>query len=468
MTLNIVDIEFFKRRNKVRNYLHFDQKISNKKLFEYVTDKEFVSRHSFFPTISYSLKEEKISKKNKKNILVTANVGNSKYKYIIDKNSYKEKLRLINFPSHIDGNIYAYYSKILELYYSNYLLENGLESNVIAFRKITEIDALGKKRSLCNIHFARNVFDFIKEKRNCFVLCLDISGFFDNLNHEILKENWVKLLQEKKLPKDHYQVYKSLTKYSYVNKYDLYKALNLSLNSRRLHDDIDRLCDIKTFREKIRGANLIKKNLKLKGIPQGSPISGMLSNLYMMDFDKELSKLVKEMNGQYFRYCDDMIFILDEEFEDRLSNLISERISRIKLKINDKKTQKITFINGKVKINNPPTFNYPNKLQYLGVLFDGDSVFLRETGISRYHYKLRKAIRMRSKHYSNLKLNNKHNNQEIYMKTLYSRFTYIGKRNYVSYAYRVANVFDSKNIKSQVKDHFSTFNQYLEKKMDRI
>lgn len=40
MTLNIVDIEFFKRRNKVRNYLHFDQKISNKKLFEYVTDKE--------------------------------------------------------------------------------------------------------------------------------------------------------------------------------------------------------------------------------------------------------------------------------------------------------------------------------------------------------------------------------------------------------------------------------------------
>ena len=67
MTLNIVDIEFFKRRNKVRNYLHFDQKISNKKLFEYVTDKEFVSRNSFFPTISYSLKEEKISKKNKKN-----------------------------------------------------------------------------------------------------------------------------------------------------------------------------------------------------------------------------------------------------------------------------------------------------------------------------------------------------------------------------------------------------------------
>lgn len=468
MMLNIVDIEFFKRRNKVRNYLHFDQKKSNKKLFEYVTDKEAISRHSFFPTISYSLKEEKISKQSKKSTVASVNKGKSKYKHIIHKGSYKEKLRLINFPSHIDGNIYAYYSKILESYYSNFLLNNDLESNVIAFRKITEVDTSGKKRSLCNIHFARNVFNFIKEKQNCFVLCLDISGFFDNLNHEILKKNWIKLLQENNLPKDHYQVYKSLTKYSYVNKDELYNSLNLSLNSRTLHESRDRLCDIKTFRKVVRGTNLIKKNLKSKGIPQGSPISGMLSNIYMMDFDKELSELVKKMNGQYFRYCDDMIFVINSESEKELSELIQERIVSIKLKINDKKTQKITFIDGKVQKNNPPTFNYPHKLQYLGVLFDGDNVFLRETGLSKYHYKLRKAIRMRSKHYSNLKFNNQHNNKDMYMKTLYSRFTYIGKRNYVSYAYRVSNVFESKNIKYQVKGHFVTFNEYLDKKMDGI
>ncbi|WOE39903.1 antiviral reverse transcriptase Drt2 [Acinetobacter sp. SAAs474] len=382
----------------------------------------------------------------------------------MDKNSYRNKLRSINFPSHIDGNIYAYYSKILEYNYLDYLLKNNLESNITAFRKITEIDDSGNKKSLCNIHFARNVFDFIRKKGNCFVLCLDISGFFDNLDHEILKNNWIKLLEEEKLPKDHYQVYKSLTKYSYVDKKDLYKVLGLSLNSRTLHRRLDRLCDIQDFRKKVRENNLIKKNLKYKGIPQGSPISGMLSNIYMMDFDKKISKIINDLNGRYYRYCDDMIFIVDESYSSDIFNIIFDEIKKIKLKINNKKTQKIIFRDGKIKLNNPPTFNTPNQLQYLGILFDGDNVFLRETGLSKLHYKLRKAIRMRSTHYGKLKFYNRHNNQEMYMKTLYSRFTYIGKRNYLSYAYRVADVFQSKNIKSQVKNHFGTFNAYLDKK----
>ena len=180
-----------------------------------------------------------------------------------------------------------------------------------------------------------------------------------------------KLLQEKKLPKDHYQVYKSLTKYSYVKKEDLYKVLGLSLNSRRLHrkpTSLKRLCDIEDFREKVRKGNLIKKNLKNKGIPQGSPISGMLSNIYMIDFDTEMAKLVAEMNGRYYRYCDDMILVIDEEFSEKVIDLISIKINKIKLKINEKKTQNIIFQDGKVKINNSPSFNFPNKLQYLGVV----------------------------------------------------------------------------------------------------
>lgn len=62
---NIVDIKFFEDRNKVRNYLHFDRKIKDEKVFEYVTNPDNISKHSFFPTISYFLNEKKISRQNK-------------------------------------------------------------------------------------------------------------------------------------------------------------------------------------------------------------------------------------------------------------------------------------------------------------------------------------------------------------------------------------------------------------------
>lgn len=322
----------------------------------------------------------------------------------------------------------------------------------------------GKMQSMCNIHFSKKVFDYISSKKDCYVLCLDISGFFDNLNHEILKSMWLELLDENRLPKDHYQIFKSLTNYAYVNKAELYKELNLSLNSRTLHRRMDRLCEIQTFRDQVRQKKLIKRNLKSKGIPQGSPISGMLSNIYMMNFDKNISYIIKDKGGQYFRYCDDMIFIVDKDHIDEIRKYISEEINKLKLKINHKKTQNIIFENGNVKKVGVPSFNYPHKLQYLGVLYDGDNVFLRETGLSKFHYKLRKAIRMRSAHYRKLEQNNRHNNHNMYMRKLYTRFTYIGKRNYVSYAYRVAKEFASKNIKRQVKGHYDLFNNYLEKK----
>lgn len=286
------------------------------------------------------------------------------------------------------------------------------------------------------------------------------------MDHDILKENWCNLIGSDCLPLDHFKVYKSLTEFSYVEKKALYKKLDLSLNSRRLHKRLERLCDIKTFREKVRAEGLIHVNKTKKGIPQGSPLSGMLSNIYMMNFDALILSLMREVNGNYFRYCDDMIFIFDNSNDSTLNTVLKIffEIEKINLKLNHKKTQKITFKDGVVEKTNSRGFNFPEKLQYLGVLYDGENVFLRETGLSKFHYKLRKAIRMRSAHYRKLERTNKHNNHDIYMRTLFTRFTYIGSRNYVSYVYRVANEFGSKNIKRQIKGHFNIFNNYLDQK----
>lgn len=448
-----IDISFFKKRNKVRNYLHFDKKINDSLIYAYVSDVKKIERHAFLPTLSYVLNEKKINRRYFK-------------KDKIKKNDYKDKERIINFPSHMDGNIYAYYSKILEAQYEIFLTNNALEKSIIAFRKISKICSDGKRKSLCNIHFAKDVFEIISIKKNCTVLCFDISGFFDNLDHEILKENWCNLLGISKLPLDHFKVYKSLTEFASVDKKELYKKLNLSLNSRRLHKKLDRLCDIETFREEVRKGGLIYINKSKKGIPQGSPLSGMLSNIYMMNFDNLFSTKMKEINGHYFRYCDDMIFIFDDS-NDATLNIILKiffEIEKMNLKLNHKKTQKIVFKDGTVNKNEPESFNFPSKLQYLGILYNGENIFLRETGLSKFHFKLRKAIRMRSAHYRKLEKNNKHNNNDIYLRTLHTRFTYIGNRNYLSYAFRVAKEFESKNIKRQVRSHFKIFNDYLEKK----
>lgn len=451
--MSIVDLSFFIKRNRIKNYLHFDKKIDNRKILEYVTDIEKIKKHSFLPTLSYRLNEKKICRKMS---------GSKK----IRKDDYKEKNRLINFPCHLDGNIYAYYCKILDQYYENFLSENNLKDTVLAFRKVQKLDNDGRKYSLCNIHFARDVFEYIKNKQDCTVICLDISGFFDNLDHVVLKDMWCKAIGEKLLPLDHFKVYKSLTQYSYVEKDKLYKLLNLSLNSRRLHKRMERLCDIKTFRDQVRKNGLIKKNLRLKGIPQGSPISGMLSNIYMMEFDCIISQEIEKLNGKYFRYCDDMIFITDNQSTELIEKLILTQIDKIKLNINKKKTQTVIFEKGKVQISAmSPTFNFPVKLQYLGVSYDGKNVFLRETGLSKFHFKLRKAIRMRVGHYKKIEAKGHHRGHSIYMRTLHIRYTYIGSRNYVSYVYRVSKLFDSKNVKKQIKGHYNIFNNYLNGKL---
>lgn len=225
-----MDINFFIKRNRIRNYLHFDRKLSDKNVFKYVSNPENIARHSFFPTICYFLNEKKIFRKIKKSEIKKINQGQTIK--LNKEDDFSEKKRLINIPSHIDGNIYAYYSKILEEKYEIFLKNNNLKSNILAFRKIVEKDSAGKLYSLCNIHFAKNVFSYINHKQNCVVLCLDISGFFDNLDHVILKKMWIELLGTKTLPDDHYKVYKSLSNYAYVKKDDLYKSLGLSLNSR--------------------------------------------------------------------------------------------------------------------------------------------------------------------------------------------------------------------------------------------
>lgn len=46
----------------------------------------------------------------------------------------------------------------------------------------------------------------------------------------------------------------------------------------------------------------------------------MLSNIYMIDFDKLMSHYVKSKNGTYMRYSDDLIIILPLTQKEDITN----------------------------------------------------------------------------------------------------------------------------------------------------
>ena len=117
---------------------------------------------------------------------------------------------------------------------------------MLAFRKVYKVSE-NIKTSQCNIHFCKTVFDEIHERKTCIVLCFDIKKFFDNLNHEILKENWCELLEVQRLPLDHFKVYKSLTQYASVDKIFLYKVTSAVNNGEKHLVDFIRQPDGKSL-----------------------------------------------------------------------------------------------------------------------------------------------------------------------------------------------------------------------------
>lgn len=421
-----LDVNFFKKRQK--KYLHFDNTLNPEIVFKYVTTSQNIEKHSFYPFIHFDIQSKKIKKSSNENTV-----------------EIKPKIRPIKYASHIDSNIYAYYANILSVDYERLIEREKIGQSILAFRKL--------ENSPNNIHFAKRVFDEIKKRQNCAVICLDIKSFFDDLDHQILKKNWSEVLDQKNLPNDHFKVYKSITRYSFVNRSEIYEALDLTSKSKL--KGLNRLCSIESFRNKIRDQGLIYTNKDSKGIPQGSSISALLSNIYMIEFDRYASKISSKTDSLYFRYCDDILFICPiEEYPQLLLN-INKRIRRLKLEIQETKTKIAIFKTGKLT---------EGSLQYLGFTYDGRQILLRHAGFVQYTYRSAKAIRMSYKKLLRINSSRKRRSLEILQfnkKHIYRRFSYIGRRNYISYALRASNIMQDPAIKNQIKPHWKRLQKIL-------
>ncbi|UII26481.1 hypothetical protein LVD15_24820 [Fulvivirga maritima] len=316
---------------KTKKYPHIGLPITIKDynwVKEYVENSDRVKIHSFLPLIHKSIIRRKFRADNS---IIDLNPSGKRRRIL-----GKPKIRDIFFASHLDSLILSKYNEILATKYEKYIEGLSFNESIVAYRKIPI--SKGADKNKCNIDFAKTTFEFIQRNnsKKLTAIVADVTSFFDNLNHKILKTQWTKVLKENSLPQDHYNIFKALTKIKYIEADQLFESYdNTMMVERGIPNSSNKteyvrlkIKNIKFFKEK--GAShyctkkeFLKNNLNLiisknnsVGIPQGSPISATLANIYMLDFDQEIFDEVSSVGGFYQRYSDDLIIICEQRYED--------------------------------------------------------------------------------------------------------------------------------------------------------
>lgn len=473
-----MDIPWF----KLKKYPHIGKPITIKDrewVVKYVKDPENVTKHSFLPLLHKTI----IQRKFRADEVNPKRNPSGKRKRV----QGNPKDRHIYYASHLDGLVFSYYSHLLQEKYEELLGYTNFNQSVVAYRKIPIVK--GSDKNKCNIDFAKEAFEFIlkNKEQKISVMVADVTKFFDNLDHRILKQQWSKVLAESTLPKDHYNVFKALTRWQYVEEHRLFDVTKDSIivekpkanNSSEKERKRVAIKSKRYFREK--GAiaycekdeflknhlNLVRKASTKNGIPQGSAISATLANIYMLEFDQAVYDEIQLVRGYYQRYSDDMILICPRQHQEHILSFIREEIDKLKLQIHTSKTKVYHFeefdglfkgfeaseLSGKIN---------PNKtLEYLGFTFDGQRVLIKSAGFSKYYRSMKRSF----KKSTSLAINSKNSDKRIFKSRLYKRFTYRGAQRRLMYR---PSITDAAHYVPTKKYDWGNYLSYLNKANDSM
>ncbi len=171
---------------------------------------------------------------------------------------------------------------------------------------------------------------YIKQNRNIAV-DVDLSKFFDRVSHDLLMTKLAVQVKDKRLM----------------------KLIGRYLRAGIMVDG--------------------KRNLSTEGVPQGCPLSPLLSNIMLDSLDRELEK----RNHRFSRYADDFIILVKSK---RAGNRVLKSVSRyletrLKLKVNTDKSQVVkvnqskflgfTFSRGNIKWHRKTVHKFKQKVREL-------------------------------------------------------------------------------------------------------
>ena len=245
------------------------------------------------------------------------------------------------------------------------------------------------------------------------------------------------------LPADWYAIFRRLTRYEHVDA----KALEARLGKPKGK----RICGIDAFRDAVRP--IIHRNETGRGIPQGTPLSGLLANIYMLEFDEALRRWLSERGGSYRRYSDDIAVVLPSpNLEAEFSSFIKAKADAIGLEFNDSKTCRTRFMREGTRLTSEG-----DELQYLGFTFDGTDIRIRPQSMKAFYARMKRNLRRYIKAAKRKDIIS----SQIRKRVLVGRFTHWGdNRNFVQYAYRAARELQSPAIRRQLRNHVGIFDRY--------
>lgn len=314
----------------------------------YYTPERFSYKRKFFPNYQYFLFNKEIERWNNPEIIkffenyqkfISDNpyfIGHREKAYkppmfepkkrkILVDGVWKTRYRIINEPKEDLKKLQEEAAKII--------------SNVLKYYETDSAHGYVKNRS--------NYTNAIPHQKSKHFLQYDFKNFFPSINEKTIK--------------------------TYLRFLKIFAIIDLEID--RLYPHTNTTQEIKESIKRAKNFLEILTNIALYkgGLPQGSPLSPILTNMVMHVFDTEMLEYCKTKDASsnqimYTRYADDLTFSSFKPINiKKMTNKINELLETTKIRLNHKKTKYKTigqsiYITGvKVSANNKLTYGSDKK-----------------------------------------------------------------------------------------------------------
>ena len=276
-------------------------------------------------------KKIKNSTKNKKEVYnyeLNLNQNLLDTLFSLSKSTYvfsKYNIFLVREPKYRLIMSESFPDKVVNHLFSKYVLSYALQSTLINSNVATRKDKGSKEAYRLFIKYTNKL---IYEKKKNYVLKIDISKYFYNINHNILMNMVSEKIKDERVL-NMLKVILDTTDNDYINKTilsvvnkEIYKVNKLNISTSEKEKLINELKSIPLYR---------------KGY--GLPIGNMSSQILAVFFLNKVDHFIKEKLGckYYIRYMDDLVILgNDKEELKNIFESVSKYIESFDLNVNKK------------------------------------------------------------------------------------------------------------------------------------